>query len=238
MTLVCLDAMGTLLELERPFARLVLELAARGAPVGQAAAERALRAEMAYYRAHHDSAVDLERLELLRDRCTTVLRDALPHPAGALPHADVRAALLAALRFRAFPEVPGALRALRAGGHRLVVVSNWDVSLHGVLEATGLAPLVDAVITSAEAGAAKPDPAIFAAAGASGAHGLHAGDSREHDVAGARAAGLRPVLVDRAAEGGPGGGGGSGADAAAADGVAVVRSLTELPSLAAYAAGS
>ena len=52
--------------------------------------------------------------------------------------ADVAGALLAALRFRAFPEAPAVLRALRARGARLVVVSNWDVSLHDVLERTGL----------------------------------------------------------------------------------------------------
>jgi putative hydrolase of the HAD superfamily len=102
--------------------------------------------------------------------------------------------------------VPGALRALRAAGMRLVVVSNWDVSLHEALAATGLAPLVDAAVSSAEAHAAKPDPAIFARAlalaGTPGepvapADALHAGDSPEHDVAGARAAGIAPVLVAR-----------------------------------------
>ena len=43
----------------------------------------------------------------------------------------------------------------------MVVVSNWDASLPAALAATGLAPLVDAVLTSAEVGAAKPDAAIF-----------------------------------------------------------------------------
>ena len=56
----------------------------------------------------------------------------------SLPLADVQDALLAAIRFRAYPEVPAVLERLRAGGARLAVVSNWDVSLHDVLERTGL----------------------------------------------------------------------------------------------------
>ena len=106
-------------------------------------------------------------------------------------------ALLAALRFAVFADVPDALRELRAAGHRLVVVSNWDVSLHEMLRTTGLDELVDAAISSAEAGVRKPAPAIFgravALAGgpADGPPALHAGDSVELDVAGALGAGPR-----------------------------------------------
>jgi putative hydrolase of the HAD superfamily len=225
---VLLDALGTLVGLEDPFGGLVEELAARGAPVGRDEARRALRAEMAYYRAHHDEASDPAGLADLRDRCAEVLRAELPTPARELPHDVLLAALLDALRFRAFPEVPGALAALREAGHPLVVVSNWDVSLHAVLDRTGLAGAVDGVVTSAELGAAKPDPAIFAHAlglvGAPAAGALHVGDSVEADVHGALAAGLRPVLVARdgmSPEGVPAG-------------VPVVRELGELAALAAY----
>jgi putative hydrolase of the HAD superfamily len=204
MTAVLLDALGTLLELEAPAPRLAAELASRGVVVSPAQADAALRAEIAYYRAHHDEAADPSALDDLRDRCAAVLRDALPPQARSAP--DLRGALLAALRFRAYPEVPAALEQLRAAGHRLVVVSNWDVSLHEALDRTGLAPLVDGAISSAEARAAKPDPAIFtralALAGAPGepvaaGAAVHAGDSVEHDVAGAQAAGIRPILVAR-----------------------------------------
>jgi putative hydrolase of the HAD superfamily len=198
---VLLDALGTLLELEAPAPALRAQLAARGVAVTEAQADAALRAEIAYYRAHHDEARDPAALDDLRDRCTAVLRGALPAQARDAP--DLRGALLAALRFRPYPEVPAALAALRAAGLRLVVVSNWDVSLHEALARTGLAPLVDAAISSAEAGAAKPDPAIFARAlalaGGAGAPAaaVHVGDSTEHDVAGAEAAGIRPILVIR-----------------------------------------
>jgi putative hydrolase of the HAD superfamily len=196
---VLLDALGTLLALEPPAPRLVRELAARGAAVSEEEAGAALRAEIAFYRAHHDLGSDRDGLAELRARCTEVLREALPVAARGAP--DLQGALLASLRFRAYDEVPGALRALRAAGARLVVVSNWDVSLHDALAATGLAPLVDGAISSAEAGAAKPDPRIFARAlalaGAGAAGALHVGDSVEFDVAGARAAGIEPVLVLR-----------------------------------------
>jgi putative hydrolase of the HAD superfamily len=157
------------------------------------------------------------------------LRDAQTRPgadARGIGGAELLDALLASLRFRPYPEVPDALRALRDAGHRLVVVSNWDVSLHETLRATGLAGLVDGAISSAEAGAAKPDPRIFEAAlalaGGDGKGALHAGDSVEHDVAGARAIGWRAVLVAR-----------DGAPRGVAPGVPVIASLAELEGLAA-----
>jgi putative hydrolase of the HAD superfamily len=199
-----LDALGTLVELERPWPHLVAELGARGATVSEDEAKRAMLAEMAYYKANHDDASDVAGLEDLRRRCAEVVRGEL---GVDLPVAEVEAAMLAAIRFRPYPEVPGVLRALRDRGTRLVVVSNWDVSLHGVLEQTALAPLIDAVVTSAEFGAAKPDPAIFAhaleLAGARAKDAVHAGDDVEADVHGARAAGIEPVLVARDGEPGP-----------------------------------
>jgi len=222
---VLLDALGTLVGLDRPVERLTAELARRGAVVDAVAAGAALSAEMAFYRAQHHRAVDAGTLEALRDDCAEVLRDALPPCAARLGVAALREALLAALRFTPYPEVSGALRALRAAGHPLVVVSNWDVSLHGVLADTGLAPLVDGVITSAQERVAKPDPELFARAlrlaGREANSALHAGDSVEQDIAGAHAAGIVAVLVDRDAVG------------RAPRGVAVVGDLEGLIALAA-----
>jgi putative hydrolase of the HAD superfamily len=229
VALVTLDALGTLVELLPPAPALVAELAARGVEVPGATAAAALAEEIAYYRTHHDEAGDAAALAGLRERCTVVLRGGLERagaPVDALSAGDLREALIAALRFRAYPDVPGALRALRDAGHRLVVVSNWDVSLHDMLRSTQLAELVDGAISSAEAGAAKPDPRIFAAAlalaGGSADGALHAGDSIEFDVAGACAAGWRGVLVAR---GGP--------PRRVPSGVPVIASLAELPGLAA-----
>lgn len=204
---VTLDALGTLVELERPAPRLVAELGARGVQVSEPQAAAALRAEIAYYRANHDSAPDAASLARLRDRCTEVLRGALVQTgadAAAIAPGDLRDALLAALRFRPFDDVPAALAELRAAGHRLVVVSNWDISLHEMLRTTGLDLLVDAAISSAEAGERKPSPEIFRRARALAGRepdrrALHAGDSLELDVAGALSAGMKAVLVARAA---------------------------------------
>jgi putative hydrolase of the HAD superfamily len=217
---VLLDALGTLVELPPPWPPLVRELAARGVAVGLEEARAAMRAEMAFYRAEHHRASDRAGLAELRAACTAVLRDALGAPARDLPARELEAALLASLRFAPYPEVPRVLRALRAAGARLVVVSNWDVSLHDVLAATGLRPLVDAVLTSAELGVAKPDPAIFAAAlreagDVAPQAALHVGDDEQADAAGAAAAGIPAVLVRR--DGGP-----------APPGVRVIRSLEGL----------
>jgi putative hydrolase of the HAD superfamily len=213
---VLLDALGTLVELETPWPHLAEELAARGLVVDLEAARAAMLAEMAYYRAHHDEARDWATLKDLRRRCAAVVQESL---GTSLPLADVEDALLAAVRFRAYPEVPAALERLRAGGARLAVVSNWDVSLHDVLERTELRARVDAVVISAEVGAAKPDPAIFRTAlerlGANAGDAIHVGDSLEHDIVGARAAGVEAVFVAR-----------NGAQAP--DGVRVVASLDGL----------
>jgi len=101
-----------------------------------------------------------------------------------------------------FPDVPPALEWLRRAGHRLGVVSNFDSRLDDVLQALGLADSFEHVVVSSRAGAAKPDPAIFRVALARLAvepgDALHAGDDIDRDVAGAHAAGLHAVLVDRA----------------------------------------
>jgi putative hydrolase of the HAD superfamily len=220
---VLLDALGTLVELEPPWPLLRAQLADRGVAVSDEEARAALAAEIAFYRAHHDEASDAASLARLRDRCAEVLDAALPQHARGV--ADLRDALLASLRFRPYPEVGTVLGALRAQGARLIVVSNWDVSLHDVLAVTGLAALVDGAVSSAECGAAKPEAAIFEralvlAGDVAPAAALHAGDTLEADVAGARAAGLEAVLVVR-----------DGAPAPA--GVRAIADLRALPALVA-----
>jgi putative hydrolase of the HAD superfamily len=220
-----LDALGTLLELEPPVEPLRHELRERfGLELTAPEALAAMTAEIRWYRANHDSAHDRATLAVLRRGAAAVLRDALPPAATGIELAALTEALLAALRFRPFPEVPEVLRAARAAGIRLVVVSNWDVSLHDALEQTGLAPLLDGALTSAEVGSAKPDGEIFARAlalaGVEAGEALHVGDDLAADVGGARAAGIDVRLVLR-----------DGAVAPA--GVATVRSLRELPGLAA-----
>jgi putative hydrolase of the HAD superfamily len=213
---VLLDALGTLLSFEPPAPHLRAALARRGHDVGAEAAKTAIRAEIAYYRAHLHEGADAASLAGLRARCAEAMRPALP----GVPLPDLLAALMEALRFFAYPDAVPALTALRAAGIRTVVVSNWDASLHERLTETGLAVLVDGALASAEVGAAKPDGAIFAAAlelaGTAPHDTWHVGDSLEADVEGARAAGLTAVLIDRSGTG------------EAPDDVAVIASLAEL----------
>jgi HAD superfamily hydrolase (TIGR01549 family) len=190
-----LDAMGTLVTLRAPVQRLVSVLR---------------------------EARDEASLRTLRARCAAVLWQALP-PLPELAGADAETmtgVLLAALRFTAYPDARPLLERVRCAGARAIVVSNWDVSLAEVLDRTGLTPLLDGVIVSAVVGAAKPSPVIFAAAleraGARAEDCVHVGDSLEQDVAGARAAGIEPVLLDR------------GRGATAPDGVRMITSLDEL----------
>jgi 2-haloalkanoic acid dehalogenase type II len=188
---VLLDGMGTLLRLAPPAPALAEALG-----VDVATAERAFRAEVAYYLEHQLEAFDAERLADLRRRCANVLADA-----AGVPRAGALEALMASLRFEAFDDAAPALRDLRGRELTLVVVSNWDCGLSDVLERLGVRELVDAVITSAEVGAAKPDPQIFeaalAAARCAPPEALHVGDSADADIAGASAAGIRAIRIDR-----------------------------------------
>jgi putative hydrolase of the HAD superfamily len=216
---VLLDALGTLVELQPPAPRLRALLEAEGFPVSPERAEAGFRAEIAYYLAHHLEGSDRAALDDLRDRCAAVMLEALE--LSGLDHASARRAMLGALEFRPYEDVEPALRELRARGMTLVIASNWDCSLADWLGPAGLLELVDGVVTSAEVGASKPDMRVFrralALAGAGPEAAVHVGDSLENDVAGARAAGIRPVLVWRGSR-------------APAD-VEVIPSLRELPHL-------
>lgn len=222
MRAVLLDALGTLVALEPPAPLLRAALGRRSVEVGLQDAARAMQAEIALYRAEHHRAVDAPGLAAVRRACAAEVQRVLR---TRLDQDEALAVLDEAIRFTAYPEVPTVLADLREAGCALVVCSNWDVSLHEVLDALGLRAMLDGVVTSAEVGSAKPAPAIFAAAlalaGARSDEALHVGDDEATDVAGARAAGLAAVLVDRsAARAGP-----------RADGTVVVGDLSGLRAL-------
>ncbi len=185
-----LDALGTLVELEPPWTHLAASLGI--APDRRVVA--AFRAEMAYYRDHSHEARDPPTLADLRRRCAGILTRELGREVAVEE-------LMASIRFRAFEDAAPALTELRERGLRLVCVSNWDFALPEVLERVRLAGLLDGIVTSAGVGARKPDAEIFNAAlevaGCEAGEALHVGDSNEEDVAGARGAGIRAVLIDR-----------------------------------------
>jgi len=196
---VLFDALGTLVELEDPAPRLSASLRRRlGQDVDLDRCGAAMQAEMRHYAANCIRARDDVALAELRLECAGVLADALDLGADA---AELLPCLTDAVSFRAYPDVLPALDRLGVLGMRLAVVSNWDVSLSGVLARLGLGDRFAVVVHSAGAGAQKPDPAIFAEAldrlGLEPTEAVHVGDDPRADVEGAHAAGLRAVLLDR-----------------------------------------
>ncbi len=107
-----------------------------------------------------------------------------------------------------YDDVVPTLETLRDGGVGMGVVSNWDTRLPEVLERLDLARFFETVTVSGVEGVEKPDPLIFRRAlthlGAEAEDTVHVGDLPEIDLAGAEAAGIRGVLVDRRGELGPG----------------------------------
>lgn len=104
-------------------------------------------------------------------------------------------------RWQPYADVVPAFECLRSTGVRIGIISNWDTRLEQVLRGIGLGDHIDAVVCSAAEGLHKPDPRIFELAcarlGVRPEACAHVGDHMYADVVGARAVGMRPVLIDR-----------------------------------------
>jgi len=186
---VTIDAYGTLVELVDPVPALQAALATRGVDRDAERVRAAFRAEVAYYRPRSVEGRDAESLAALRRECAGVFLDV----AGAeLDPVEFTQAFVDSLAFRPVAGALAAVERFAAQGLALAVVSNWDVGLHEKLGP--LASHFASVVTSAEVGAAKPDPAVFLAAlgrlGVAPRRALHIGDE-PGDEDGARAAGMR-----------------------------------------------
>jgi putative hydrolase of the HAD superfamily len=216
---VLVDALGTIVELQPPAPRLRALLADAGFEVSEERATAGIGAEIGYYLTHHLDGSSREALEDLRDRCATEMMKALE--LSGLDHPTARRAMMEALQFEPYADAAPALRALREAGLTCVIASNWDCSLPDWLGPPGLLELVDGVVTSADVGVAKPAPAVFEraleVAGVEPGEAVHVGDSLSNDVEGARAAGIRALLLARSGE--------------APAGVPTIRSLAALPGL-------
>lgn len=103
-----------------------------------------------------------------------------------------------------YPEVREVLGRLRRAGLRLVVVSNWDERLPGLLRELELEGFFDSLALSQFEGVAKPSPALFRVAlrrlRLPPGRVLHVGDSQRLDYEGARAAGMQALLLRRDGE--------------------------------------
>lgn len=99
-------------------------------------------------------------------------------------------------------EVPDVLAELRARGHRLAVLSNSNGRLRAMLDELDLSRWFDLILDSAVEGLEKPDPRFFGLLyerlDVPASAVLHVGDVFHIDVVGARAAGCRPLLLDKA----------------------------------------
>jgi HAD superfamily hydrolase (TIGR01509 family) len=100
------------------------------------------------------------------------------------------------------PGVIPALVALRQRGLKLTIVSNANGKLRVLFDRLALAGCVDCLLDSHDEKVEKPDPRFFDIAlersGARRETTIHVGDLYHVDVIGARAAGLRGVLLDEA----------------------------------------
>ena len=163
----------------------------------------AFATEVAYYRPEALTGRDAETLAALRLECTRVFLGAAEADIDPAAFVD---AFMGSIVFEPLPGALETLAGLRARGLALAIVSNWDVGLGEHIEGIGAAHLFSAIVTSAEAGAAKPDPAVFRIAlerlSVEPGRALHVGDEPE-DEEGAAAAGMRfaPAPLTTAFEG-------------------------------------
>lgn len=100
-----------------------------------------------------------------------------------------------------FGDVIPSLGRIRNSGFLIGLISNVNSSGAALADSMGLTGHIDIPITSGDAGAEKPHPAIFraalAGAGVEPAEAVHVGDQVESDIEGAIAAGIAPILMDR-----------------------------------------
>jgi putative hydrolase of the HAD superfamily len=108
------------------------------------------------------------------------------------------------LGLRLYPDALETLNLARTAGadRRVGLITNGPADLQREkIRLLDLARYVDFALISGEIGVAKPDPAIFHEAlrlgGVVAEEALFVGDSPEFDIAGARAAGIRSVWVNR-----------------------------------------
>ena len=188
---VTVDGYGTLVRLVDPVPSLRRALGDRGVDCSDEAAAAGFAAEMAYYRPNALLGRDPDSLAALRLECARIFLEGAGARLSAASFVD---AFMGAIVLEPIPGAFETVRALRARGLETAVVSNWDIGLTEQLERLGTAALFTAIVTTAEAGAPKPEPAVFLLAlerlGVAPARALHVGDEAG-DEDGARAAGMR-----------------------------------------------
>ncbi len=103
-----------------------------------------------------------------------------------------------------FPDAIPTLEKIRGrfGGHMGIISDIVDYLIHGILKKYDLYRFFDSVTTSEEVGVGKPNPQIFLEAfkkaGVEAKDSIYIGNSPEHDVIGAKGAGMKVILVGQA----------------------------------------
>jgi len=151
--------------------------------------------------AHYPDGEEEYWLRFSRQTLERATSSALSDELARLALARIREAFADPGSWTVFADVRPTLERLVTQGTRLAVVSNWDSRLPWVLRMLDLARFFDDVGVSCFEGVEKPNPDIFfrvlARLGERPGDALHVGDVPEIDLAGARAAGIDGLLIDR-----------------------------------------
>ncbi len=204
--LVIYDVGGTLIR-PRPTAA---EIAGRATLLlGHEVPATRLEATMRAFE-HRFRTIDWRHDDRIEDAWVGFYRDALLAADVRAPHGRLTAAgreLYAWYsdhdRWEPFPDAEPALASLRSHGVRQGAISNFASTLVPILHGLGLSQHLEFVVVSAVMKLQKPERSIFSLAlrrarVRPGQRVYYVGDGYEHDVLGARAAGLTPVLLARA----------------------------------------
>jgi putative hydrolase of the HAD superfamily len=204
-----LDAMGTLIGLRRSVGHTYAELAADfGLTLEPAAIDRVFpriyrQAPPLAFPGLEGNALRQAELDWWGERIGASVAAASQTRADELPPGLVETLFerfADAALWQVYPEVPACIERGRSRPLKLAVVSNFDSRLPPLLADLGLAAALDALVVSSQVGAAKPDPAPFQRALQIlqlEAHQVWHGGDRPEDELGARAAGIRCLMVRR-----------------------------------------
>ncbi len=103
------------------------------------------------------------------------------------------------IHWQLFDETLPTIEALRRMGCRVAIISNGTEGMHHYMHRCELKDLVDFALVSAVVGWEKPGREIFEIAlrraAVPSSDAIHVGDSYDHDVIGARAAGITPIWI-------------------------------------------
>ena len=104
-------------------------------------------------------------------------------------------------RFRLFGDVKSTLKDLKKLGLTLGIITNLNQDMDVLLNELDLQTIIDVIVTSSEVGVEKPHPSIFLRAldkvGITPQEAIHVGDQLFSDAQGAKAVGIKPVLIVR-----------------------------------------